>query len=199
MNKQRLSGIVLITSIIVTVLSGFLFPLPKLYQETDIDVRLQIVEEGGSNFANSQIATIVVVAGIAVGYLLLTLHLQGDETARLANFGATAMLLGTISITIYLLLGISDPRAFLDRAARESAGLSIYLKASAWLTIAGYLLYGIVFLRGGFPRWLAYFTLGFTILVLVVVLFIEVFAVEALLFLMPLIVGIVLLRRSKVN
>ncbi len=56
---------------------------------------------------------------------------------------------------------------------------------------------GIVFLRGDFPRWLAYFTLGFTILVLVVVLFIEVFAVELLLFLMPLVVGIVLLRRSK--
>ncbi len=143
MNKQRLSGIVLITSIIVMVISGLIFPLPNLYQETDIDVRMQIVEEGGSNFTNAQIATIVAVAGMAVGYLLLTLHLQGDKTARWANFGAAAMLLGTIFLVIYILQGISDPRAYLDRAARESAGLSIYLEGSAWLTIAGYLLYGI--------------------------------------------------------
>ena len=197
MNKQRLSGIVLIASIVMMVLSGIIFPLPNLYQETDIDVRMQIVEQGGSNFTNAQIITIVAVAGMAVGYLLLTLHLQGEKTARLANFGAAAMIIAAISITIYLLIGISDPRAYLDRAARESSGIAIYLQGFAYLAIAGYLLYGVVFLRAGFPKWLAYFTLGFTTLVLFVVIFIEIFAVELLFFLMPLIVGIVLLRRSK--
>lgn len=196
MNKQRLSGIVLITGFIVFVLGGFIFTPPNLYQETDIDARMQIVEAYRSQFTNSQIASVVGGVGMALGYLLLTLHLQGDDTARLANFGAAAMLLGTISLAIYIVQGISDPRAYLDRAARESSGLLIYLEGYAWLTIAGYLLYGIVFLRGDFPRWLAYFTLGFTILVLVVALFIETAAVE-LLFLMPLVVGIVLLRRSK--
>ena len=198
MNKLRLSGIVLITSVIVMALGSFILTPPRLYQERDIDVRMQIVEDYQSQFTITQVATVISMTGMAVGYLLLTLHLQGDETARLANFGAAAMLLGTISAAIYMLQGISDPRAFLDVAARESSGLLIYLEGFAYLTIAGYLFYGIVFLRGDFPRWLAYTTLGITTLVLVVVLFIEIFAVE-LLFLMPLVVGIALLRRSKAN
>jgi hypothetical protein len=180
----------------VLVLFGFIFTPPNLYQETDIDVRLQIVESYRSRFFAAQIATAVGAAGIAVGYLLLTLYLQGDEAARFANLGAAAMLLGTISLAILMLLGISDPRAYLERGSLSGSPATIYDDGFTWLTIAGYLLYGIVFLRAGYPKWLAYFTLGFTILVLFAALFIEQTAVE-LLFLMPLVVGIALLRRSK--
>jgi hypothetical protein len=187
---------VLITGFIVLVVGGFIFSVPNLYQERDIDVRLQIVDEYRSQFANAQIASVVGAAGMAVGYLLLTLHLKGDETAGLANFGAAALLIGTISLAILMLSGISDPRAYLDRSSVEGTSLSIYGEGFTWLTIAGYLLYGIVFLRGDFPRWLAYFTLGYTILILVATFFIGFFAVEFL-FLMPLVIGIVLLRRSK--
>jgi hypothetical protein len=196
MNKLRLSGIVLIVGFIVVMLGGLLFTPPNLYQERDIDVRMQIVEDFRSQFTIAQIASVVGAVGIAVGYLLLTLHLQGSETAVLAYFGAAAILLGTISLAIYNLDGISDPRTYLDRTAREGTALSIYTEGFTWLTIIGYLVYGIVFLRGNFPRWLAVFTLGFTILILIVSLFIETAAVE-LMFLLPLVVGIVLLRRSK--
>jgi hypothetical protein len=196
-NKSRLSGIVLITGFIVLVLGSFIFTPPRLYQERDIDVRMQIVEDYRSQFTNAQIVTVVGATVVAAGYLLLTGHLQGDKTAGLANFGAAAMLLGTISLAIFMLQGISDPRAYLERASEEGTALSIYAEGSTWLTIAGYLLYGIVFLRGDFPRWLAYTTLGITILVLVVALFIEAAVVEILVILMPLIVGIALLRRSK--
>lgn len=198
MNKQRLSGIVLITGFLVLALGGFIFTPPNLYQERDIEVRMQIVEDYRSQFNFTQIATAVGMAGMAAGYLLLTLHLQGDETARWANFGAAAMLLAAISLAILMLGGISNPHAYLDRNSTEGTTLSIYDAGFTWLTIAGYLLYGFVFLRGDFPRWLAYTTLGITTLVLIVALFIETAAVE-LLFLMPLVVGIVLLRRSKAS
>jgi len=196
MNKGRLAGIVLIGGFIVLVIFGFIFTPPNLYQERDIDVRMQIVDGYRSQFITAQIATGVGAAGIAVGYLLLTLHLQGDKSAKLANFGTAAMLIGAISLAILMLQGISDPRAYLERNLIKGNALSIYDHGFTWLTIAGYLLYGIVFLRADFPRWLAIFTLGFTALVLIVALFIEKAAVE-LLFLMPLVVGIVLLRRSK--
>jgi hypothetical protein len=196
MNKQRLSGIVLIIGFIVLVLFGFIFTPPNLYTEPDIEVRLQIVENYRSRFNAAQIVTAVGAAGIAVGYLLLTLHLQGDETAGFANFGAAAMILGTISLAILMLLGIADTRAYLERGSLSGSSATIYNDGFTWLTIAGYLLYGIVFLRAGFPKWLAYFTLGLTILVLIAALFIEQAAVE-ILFLMPLVVGIALLRRSK--
>jgi len=196
MSKGRLSGIVLIIGFIVLVLFGFIFTPPNLYQETDIDVRLQIVESYRLRFYAAQIATAVGAGGIAVGYLLLTLYLQESEAAGFANFGAAAMILGTVSLAILMLLGIADPRAYLERGSLSGSSVSIYDDGFTWLTIAGYLLYGVVFLRADFPRWLAYFTLGFTILVLFVTLFIEQAAVE-LLFLMPLVVGIALLRRSK--
>lgn len=196
MSKQRLSGIVLIIGFIVLVLFGFVFTPPNLYQEPDIEVRMQIVERHRSRFTTAQIATVVGAVVIAVGYLLLTLHLQEGETARFANFGAAAMLLGTISLAILMLLGIADPRAYLERGSLSGSPATIYDDGFTWLTIAGYLLYGFVFLRADFPRWLAIFILGFTILVLFAALFIEQAAVE-LLFLMPFVVGIALLRRSK--
>jgi hypothetical protein len=196
MNKQRLSGIVLVVSFIVLGVGSSIFSVPNLWPEggRDIDERMKLIEDYRSEFNNGQIIFVVSTTGIAVGFLLLTLHLQGDETARLAKLGAASMILGTISLAILMLTGISDPRAFLNRS--ESTALSIYEQGFTWLTIAGYLLYGIVFLRGGFPRLLAYFTLGFTILVLVATFFIGSFAGEFLL-IMPLIIGIVLLRRSK--
>ena len=196
MNKQRLSGVILITGFIVLILGGFIYTPPNLYQEKDIDVRMQLVEDYRSEFNNAQIAAVVGATMMAVGFLALSLHLGGDQTARLANFGAAAMLLATISLVILKLGGISDARAYLDRSSMQGTSLLIFGYGYTWLTIAAYLLYGIVFLRADFPKWLAYFTLGFASLVLVVALFIETAAVE-LLFLMPLVVGIVLLRRSK--
>lgn len=196
MNKLRLSGILLIVSFVVLLLFGFIFTPPNLYQERDIDVRMQIVADYRGQFIIAQIATAIAVAGMTGGYLFLTLHLRGEKTAMLANFGAAAMLIGAISLAILMLGGIADPRAYLERNSMGGSALSIYDHGFTWLTIAGYLLYGSVFLRGDFPRWLAIFTLGFTILVLIAALFIEKAAVE-LLFLMPLVVGIVLLRRSK--
>jgi hypothetical protein len=43
MNKQFLSGILLIIGFLLFVVSGFLFPMPNLWRESDIDVRMQIV------------------------------------------------------------------------------------------------------------------------------------------------------------
>jgi hypothetical protein len=196
MNKQRLSGFVLISGFIVLVLGGLIFTPPNLYQERNIDVRMQIVEDFKSQFTIAQIASVVGAAGIAAGYLLLTLHLRGEETALWASLGAAALLLGNISLAILMLTAIPDPRAYLGRNAVEGSALSIFDQGFTWLTIAGYFLYGIVFLRGDFPRWLAYFTLGFIFLVLIAALFIATAAVE-IIFLMPLVVGIALLRRSK--
>jgi hypothetical protein len=196
MKVLRLSGIALISGFIVLVVFGFIFTPPNLYQERDIDVRMQIVDDYRSQFVTAQIATGVGAASIAVGYLLLTLHLQRDKSTKLANFGAAAMLIGAIFLAILMLQGISDPRAYLERNSMKGSVLSIYDHGFTWLTIAGYLFYGIELLRANFPRWLAIFTLGFTALVLIAALFIEKAAVE-LLFLIPLVVGIVVLRLSK--
>lgn len=197
MIRRRLSGTVLIASVLVIALGGIFFTPPGLYQETDINLRMQIVDEHQSQFTISQVMSILAATGMALGYLILTLQLQRDGQARWANLGAAAMILATISLATYVLLTLADPRTYLDRALRESSGLSFIVDLFAWLTIAGYLLYGIVFLRGDFPKWLAYATLGITALVLVAVLFVETFAVEVL-FVMPLIVGIALLRRMKI-
>lgn len=195
MNRQRLSAILLIASFLVLVF-GSIFTPPGLYQETDIDLRMQIIEEHASRFTTAQVASIIAAAGIATGYLFLSLHLQGTAQARWASLGATAMILGTFALGIYNLLTLSDPRTFLDNALRDSTGLSFIVDLYAWLTIAGYLLYGNVFLRGDFPNWLAYATLGIMAIVLLAVLLIDTFFVEVL-FLLPLLVGIALLRRPR--
>lgn len=196
MNNRRLSGIVLIISFVVLVIFGYLFTPPNLYQESDIGVRMNIVEQYRSQFNIAQIATTVGGLGMGVGYLLLSLYLRRDRTARLASIGAIAMLIGAVSLAILMLEGISDPRAYLERNSAQGSTLLIYEQGYAWLTILGYLLYGLVFLRGDFPKWLAYFTLVYTIVILIVALLVSTFAVEFL-FLLPLVVGIVLLLRPK--
>lgn len=196
MNNRRLSGIVLIISFVVLVIFGYIFTPPNLYQESDIGARMNIVEQYRSQFNISQTATAAGGVGMAVGYLLLSLYLRRDETARLASIGAGVMFLGAVSLAILMLRGISDPRAYLERNSAQGSPLLIYEQGYTWFTIVGYLLYGLVFLRGDFPKWLAYFTLGYTIVILIVALLISTFAVEFL-FLMPLVIGIVLLLRPK--
>lgn len=196
MNSQRLSGIVLIFSFAVLVIFGYILTPPNLYQESDIGVRMNIVEQYRSQFNTAQIATAVGGVGMAVGYLLLFLYLRRDKTARLASIGVVVMFLGAVSLAILMLRGISDPRAYLERNSAQGSPLLIYEQGYAWLTILGYLLYGLVFLRSDFPRWLAYFTLGYTTVILVVAIFVSTFAVEFL-FLLPLVIGIVLLLRPK--
>lgn len=196
MNNRRLSGIVLIISFVVLVIFGYMFTPPNLYQESDIGIRMNIVAGHRSQFNIAQIATSVGGVGMAVGYLLLALYLRKDKTARLASIGAVVMFLGAVSLAILMVGGIVDPRAYLDRNSAQGSALSIFDQGYAWPTIIGYMLYGLVFLRGDFPRWLAYFTLGYTIVILIIAILVSTFAVEFL-FLLPLVIGIVLLLRLK--
>jgi hypothetical protein len=196
MNNRRLSGFVLITSCLVLVIFGYIFTPPNLYQERDIGIRMNIVEQYRSQFNIAQIATAVGGVGMAAGYLLLSLYLRRDETARLASIGAVFMFLGAVSLAILMLGGVLDPRAYLERDSVQGSALSIFFQGYAWLTILGYVLYGLVFLRSDFPRWLAYLTLGYTTVILIVALLVSTFAVEFL-FLLPLVIGIVLSLRPK--
>ena len=57
---------VLITGFIVLMLGGLIYTPPNFYQETDIDVGMQIVKNYRSQFAHTQIAGVICAAGNAV-------------------------------------------------------------------------------------------------------------------------------------
>ena len=66
------------------MLGGLIHTPPNFYQETDIDVPMQIVENYRSQFANTKIAGVVCAEGIAVGYLFLTLYLTSIASESLS-------------------------------------------------------------------------------------------------------------------
>jgi hypothetical protein len=196
MNKQRLAGILLIAGILVLIVGGWIFPTPNLYQETDIDARMRIVEEYKPNYTYFQIVGIISVTVVAVGYVYLMVYMQGEETARLTKFATAAIVIATIFIVIFYFSCMSNPRLSLDRTGREGTVFAYASEGFTWFMILAYFLYGTVFLRGDFSKWLAYFTLGFTFIILGMTFFVEKASAELLLVL-PLIIGTVLLRRSK--
>ena len=196
MNKQRSAAIILLASFVV-ILAGFMLAPQDLYlQENTLDDRVRIVEDNQTRFNATLVLTSLGAVGMAVGYLVLTLHLQGSENAGLAVLSAAAMLIGSFVIATFILQGIFDPRSYLETAIVGSTMQSLSIVVFAWLSIAAQLLYGLVFLRGEFPKWLAYVTLGAAALVLLVVVFVGEPAAAELFFLMPLLVGIVLYQRA---
>jgi len=198
MNLRRLAGIIFLASFGANLLSFSTVPSDLYRSGFDVDERLAMVEANRLGFIAGAVLTSTGAIGMALGYIVLSRQLRATENALMANLGAAAILLGSLVVAALVLQGIADPRAYLEIATPGRASESFYFNAFAWLSLAGQFLFGLVFLRGDFPRWLAYATLGAAVLVLLAVVLVgEPAAAELIIFIMPPVVGLALLRQAK--
>lgn len=190
MSLERIAGIVIIVGVVLYIIAGCVSP--RLYQEPDISQRVSIIEASRTRWNLSQLFFGLGIGLPAVGFLLLTLHLHGIQRQWLIYAGAAAFVLGALSGVIFVYRQTSDPVQYW--ASIQPSALII---GAVVLTLAGLLLYGVVFLQGDFPNWLGYVAVGAAVVLLAAFLVtrgITGFVVASLSYLVTLIVGVVLVR-----
>ena len=189
MDLLTLAGILMILSFVLIILNMVLAP-PRLYQETDKEVRSQIIADHQTRWITSQVMGALAPIFTAFGFLILAIHFQSTQNPWLLYIGAAGLILGAVSMMIYSFQGMSDPGTYLT--ITKPSPLVI---AGVALTSIGGILFGVTFLQSSIPNWLGYLLIGSAIL-LISYLFIKesfVYLSIMLFYLVTLIVGIVLL------
>ena len=164
MNMYHLAGIVIVVGFAIYWI-GNLYSPPNVYQETDLDVRLQIVGDYPARFAMSQGLGGVGIAVIVVGLLLVSIQSLDDSSPWLTYLPAVLNIAAVALLAIWLYQYINDP-ASIWGSAEQSQWM---LGALVLMMISG-LLYGFLFLQIGLPAWLSYLNIGYAAVALVAIL-----------------------------
>jgi hypothetical protein len=164
MNMHHLAGIVIIVGFVIYWI-GNLYSPPNVYQESDLDVRLQIVDDYPARFAVSQGLGGVGIAVIVVGLLLVSVQPLDDSSPWLTYLPAALNIAALVLLAIWLYQYINDPASIWGSAEQSQWTLG----ASILMMISG-LLYGILFLQIGLPAWLCYLNIGYAAVALVAIL-----------------------------
>lgn len=188
MDLLTLAGSLLITGFGFLVLNMLLAP-PRLYQETDPDLRLQIIADYRARWIAAQVFGGMAPLITAIGFLLLAIHFQDAQFPLLLNIGAAALILGAASMMIYTFQAVADPGPYLT-----STKPSPLVIAGVVLTSIGGILFGVFFTQSTIPNWLGYLTIGSAALLLAYLLIRESIGYISIMlfYLITLILGIVL-------
>ena len=125
----------------------------------------------------------------AAGFLLLSLHLQGIQSSLLIDAAAAAFILGALAGALFVYQQTFDPLKYW-----QSAQTPVLITTYVILTLAGLLLYGVVFLQGAFPVWTGYLAVAAAVLLLLAYLISRGradFAIASLTYFVVLVMGIV--------
>ena len=156
MSNVRLAGALLIIGFGLVVIGSVVGP-PGLYQEPELDARLEIITANPGNWLASNGAWALAALITAAGLLVFSLGLRDTDTGTLGLVAGAAIILGAISFTIQLYLRQVSPGESYERTTLFTLGF-------IWLTLIGLLTYGVVFLRAQYPKWLASLFIGIPIL-----------------------------------
>jgi hypothetical protein len=163
MELTRISGIVIIIGFIIFWVGNLSSP-PGVYQERDLDLRLQAIETYPSRWAISQGLGGVGIGIIAIGLLILSLQMAGDYGPWLTYLPAILNIIAALLAAVYLYQYITDPASIWG-----ASGRSMLILTTGLLMMAAGLLYGILFIQMGLPKWLDYLTVGYTALALIAI------------------------------
>lgn len=155
MNLQRLAGILMIVGFALVIIGSIVGP--QIYQETDNAVRLNLIANDQTGWFISNLSFALGAVVTAIGFLLISLHLRGSVSVWLLYLAAAVFISGSVLWVIFLYERATDPAAYIEI---DSLMITL-IYTFFWLTEAGLLLYGIVFLRGSYPNWLGYVSIVF--------------------------------------
>jgi len=159
MNLNTLSGLLLILGFVLIVTASIIGP-PRLYQESDGQIRLEIIEKHSGRWSASNVLFILSPLITAVGLLLLSYYVRDDVSPLLNWLAFLTYVLGAAAWIFFVYQRQVDPAQLF-----EDYTFSPQTVAMISLTLLGLLLYGIVFIQAGFPGWLGYGTVGLTLLI----------------------------------
>lgn len=154
MNLQSLSGIFLISGFVLYFLA--MIVAPRLYQEDDLEKRVDIIESKKTRWILSQVMFALGMVLPGVGFVALALSSPSTWPLTL---GVAAFFIGGLLGAVLLYRQTVDPLGFWKRSAAEPLSNGYF-----FLTVIGFLLVGIALMQGGLPAWLAYLNMGAAII-----------------------------------
>lgn len=165
MELTRIVGILIAVGFVVFWV-GNLYSPPRVYQESNLEVRLRTVSEYPSRWAVSQGLGGVGIGIMVFGLLILSVYYAVDYRLLLTCLPAALNIAAVVLVSIWLYQYITDPASIWDSSVQSPLMLGATL-----LMTAGGILYGILFLQIGLTSWLSYLTIGFSVIALVAILF----------------------------
>jgi hypothetical protein len=176
------------------VIAGSVVSPPRLYQETDIQIRLEIVEDHMARWTASNV--LLGMAGLvtAVGLILFSYYVRADVNSLLNWTALLAYSLGALAWIIFLSQRQVDPAQLFEDYTFSPLAIGLIS-----LMLLGLLLYGVIFIQSGYPGWLGYGTVGLTAIIgILAIIFQDRFFANfppQVFYLITLVAGIVMLRR----
>jgi hypothetical protein len=189
MNIQRISAVLLVASVVIIVIS-FLVGVPGFYQTQDIAERVRLVEKFRTRWLVTIFINMVVSLLPAIGLVLYGIHLWRSNGTLLAVLGASLYALGAIAYVIH------EYVRYTDLVGHFGGSYPDYHGIGNWFVLAGLFALGVSFLQIGLPNWLAYLSIGLSIVLGVIWLITPgfFFAIPFFAIALFLVISIVLLR-----
>lgn len=159
MDLTSLTGILLIAGFALVIFASIASP-PRLYQESDSSVRLQIVKRHMRIWITSNVLFVVASVSTTAGLILFSTHVSGPVNAIPNWLAAGAYSLGSVAWILFLYRRTVDPAQLF-----ESYRFSYFTAVMIGLLVFGLLLYGIVLIQAGYPGWLGYGSVGLMALI----------------------------------
>jgi hypothetical protein len=157
MDTGLLSAILLLAGL-GAFTAAFLIGPKGLYQEPDLQKRVQSIERDKSRWNIAQLLIGLSLLLTAAGYVALASLLSTIESAWIPGLGAIAFVAGAISGDLFVYRQTIDPLGSFE-GNYSSMEMMYY-----WLALAGLLLFGAAFFLADYPAWLGWLTVGSTIL-----------------------------------
>jgi hypothetical protein len=149
-----LTGVLLILGFVFVLVASIVGP-PRLYQEPNSEVRLEIIANFPTRWAVSNLFFALGALVTAAGLTLFALQLRGSVSPWLIWLAVATYILGAFVWVIFIFQRTVDPSSLFT-----SYAFSPLTVALVGLSVTGLLLYGILFLQAGYPGWLGVGTIA---------------------------------------
>jgi len=164
MSKQRVAGVLLLIGFGLIIVSSFIGP-PGLYQEPDLDVRLQIISAHPGNWLGTNAVFALAILTTALGLFIFSNSLGEINIGSPVLLAKTAIILGSLSLVIHIGMRQFMPAENVER-------ITLFSMGGFWLTLVAYINFGFIFLRAQFPKWLGMLFVGIpTVLAVLALIF----------------------------
>jgi len=148
MSTERVAATFLLVGSVLFIIAAFM-PVSQVYVAPTPAAKLQIIYSDRTGWVESQVLFGLGASIAAIGLGFVAYHLRTTPGAVWAYLGLGAVILGAAFWEGYVYIRTIDPAGF-----AEGGPIGWLFPAYALLTQFGLLVFGVAYLRAGYPAWL---------------------------------------------
>ena len=167
MSIERVAGTFLFVGSVLFIIAAFM-PVSQVYVAPTPAAKLQIIYSDPTAWIASQVLFGLGASIAAIGLGFVAYHLRTTPGAVWAYLGLGAVILGAVFWEGYVYLRTINPEGF-----AEGRPVGWLFPAYALLTQFGLLVFGVAYLRAGYPAWLGGITLAGAVIFFIVFLILK--------------------------